>query len=406
MGSPSEAVTIIIFVLTYAAVALGWFPFVRLDRTGAAVVGASLMVAFGALTIDEASRAIDLETLVLLFGMMIVVASLRLSGFFRLIAAHTVEHVHRPLVLLISVIAVTGVLSAFFVNDTICLVLTPLMYEIASSLRRNPVPYLLAIAMSSNIGSVATITGNPQNILIGSFSHIPYREFTAALAPVSLVGFALTTILLYFGYRDEFRDPCFLKVEPLPDHVNRPLMWKSLAVALAMIVFFFLGTPIPKVAIVAGGFLLVTRRVRPEKFHREIDFSLLTLFAGLFVVVAGIEKTALFARLVDDSSRLALDRVPVMSAVSGVLSNIVSNVPAVLILKSFVTRLADPHRAWLALAMSSTLAGNFTLVGSVANLIVVERAQKHNIRITFWEYFRIGAPLTLLTMAAGVLLLR
>jgi len=183
-------------------------------------------------------------------------------------------------------------------------------------------------------------------------------------------------------------------------------MWKSLAVALAMIVFFFLGTPIPKVAIVAGGFLLVTRRVRPEKFHREIDFSLLTLFAGLFVVVAGIEKTALFARLVDDSSRLTLDHVPVMSAVSGVLSNIVSNVPAVLILKSFVTRLADPHRAWLALAMSSTLAGNFTIVGSVANLIVVERAQKHNIRITFWEYFRIGAPLTLLTMAAGVLLLR
>ena len=158
--SPTEALAVLIFILTYAAVAVGWFPYFRIDRVGAAVVGASLMVGCGALSIEEANRAIDLNTIVLLFGMMIVVASLRLSGFFRLVSARTVHYVRRPWLLLVAIVFVTGIFSAFFVNDTICLVLTPLAYEITSRLRRNPVPYLLAVAMSSNIGSVATITGN------------------------------------------------------------------------------------------------------------------------------------------------------------------------------------------------------------------------------------------------------
>lgn len=405
-ASPTETLAVLIFLLTYATVAVGWFPYFRIDRTGAAVVGASLMVGCGVLTIDEANLAIDLRTIVLLFGMMIVVASLRLSGFFRLVSARAVQYVRRPWLLLLAVTFVTGVFSAFFVNDTICLVMTPLVYEITSRLERNPVPYLLAVAMSSNIGSVATITGNPQNILIGSFSRIPYLDFAASLTLTALIGLGLTFGMLLAKYRSEFRAPVRLEVEPLPEHVNGPLMWKSLAVAGVMIGLFFAGQPIPKVAIVAGGVLLLTRRVKPEKYYREIDFSLLTLFAGLFVVVAGVEKTRVFTELVAHATGLALDRVPVLSLVTAVLSNLVSNVPAVLILKSFVTRLADPHKAWLTLAMASTLAGNFTIVGSVANLIVVQRAREHKIHISFWEYFRVGAPLTVLTIGVGILLLQ
>lgn len=403
---PVETFAIIIFLLTYGAVAVGWFPYFRIDRVGAAVVGASLMVGCGALTIEEANKAIDLNTIVLLFGMMIVVASLRLSGFFRLVSARTVHYVRKPWMLLLAIVFVTGIFSAFFVNDTICLVLTPLVYEITSRLKRNPVPYLLAVAMSSNIGSVATITGNPQNILIGSFSHISYLDFTSSLALTAFIGLWMTAGLLLLAYREEFRRSTFISVEALPDHVNAPLMWKSILVALTMIVLFFTGQPIPKVAIVAGGLLLLTRRVKPEKFYREIDFSLLTLFAGLFVVVAGVEKTKAFSALVFHATKLSLDRVPVLSLVTATLSNLISNVPAVLILKSFVVRLADPHRAWLTLAMASTLAGNFTIMGSVANLIVVQRAREHKIHITFWEYFRVGAPLTLLTIGTGIVLLR
>lgn len=405
LPNPTETFALLIFIFTYAAVALGWFPIFRIDRTGAAVVGASLMVACGALTIEEATHAIDLDTIVLLFGMMIVVASLRLSGFFRLISARMVHHVRKPWLLLLAIIFVTGIFSAFFVNDTICLVLTPLVYEITSRLKRNSVPYLLAVAMSSNIGSVATITGNPQNILIGSFSHISYLDFASSLALTALLGLLVTAALLLIAYRSEFRDSTLITVESLPDHINAPLMWKSLLVAAIMVALFFMGQPVPKVAIVAGGFLLLTRRVKPEKFYREIDFALLTLFAGLFVVVAGLEKTAIFARMVEYATHLSLDRVPILSAVTAALSNLVSNVPAVLILRSFVTRLADPHQAWLTLAMASTLAGNFTIVGSVANLIVVQRARQHQIRITFWEYFRVGAPLTVLTIAIGILML-
>ena len=401
----TDSLAVVIFLLTYVTVAAGRLPFFRIDRTGAAVVGASLMVATGAVTLDEANRSIDLNTIVLLFGMMIVVANLRLSGFFRLVSARAARHVRRPWLLLLTIIGVTGLFSAFFVNDTICLAMAPLVYEITSHLKRNPTPYLLAVAMASNVGSVATITGNPQNILIGSFSQIPYRDFASSLVWIALTGLLLTAALLLLAYRREFSDLTPIPVDMLPEHVNRALLWKSIVVASVMIVMFFLGQPVAKVAIVAGGFLLLTRRVKPEKFYREINFSLLTLFAGLFVVVAGLEKTSAFAALVVRASHLSLNRVPVLSLVTAALSNLVSNVPAVLILKSFVARLAEPHRAWLALAMSSTLAGNFTITGSVANLIVVEKAAEHKIHISFWEYFRVGAPLTIVTIGAGILLL-
>src|ERR1700730_10343513 len=195
---------ILIFALTYLVLALGRLPGFRVDRTGAAIIGASLMVAVNALTLQQAQQAINFDTIILLFGMMIVVANLQLSGFFALVAERVVEHAHRPLVLLVSIVAVAGLFSAFFVNDTMCLVLTPLVLEITETLRRNPVPYLLAVAMASNIGSVATITGNPQNMMIGSFSGIPYRHFLAVLAPVAAVGLVLSILVIYIAFRREF----------------------------------------------------------------------------------------------------------------------------------------------------------------------------------------------------------
>lgn len=363
------------------------------------------MLACGVLNFDEAIAAVDHSTLVLLFGMMIVVANLRLSGFFRLAGAWVVEHAHRPLTLLASVILVSGIFSAFFVNDTMCLALTPLILEITTVLRRNPVPYLLAIAMASNAGSVATITGNPQNMMIGNLSHIPYREFTMALAPIAAVSLALTFVVIVAAFRKEFVDAPKVEVERLRVRVNRVLMWKSIVVSSAMIVMFFVGWAVAKVAIVAGALLLITRRVKPEKVYHEIDWSLLAMFAGLFIVVGGIEKALLAEEAVRLAARLRLDRIEILSGVSAVLSNVVSNVPAVLVFRPLVPQLPDPARAWLALSMSSTLAGNLTLLGSVANLIVVHRARQE-VTIGFWDYLRVGAPLAVLSLAAGVILLR
>lgn len=390
----------VIFALTYLVLAIGRFPGLRIDRTGAAIIGASLMVGANVLTLDEAYSAINFDTIILLFGMMIVVANLQLSGFFALIAERVVERAHRPVALLAAIVMVAGFFSAFFVNDTVCLVLTPLVLEITIALRRNPVPYLLGIAMGANIGSAATITGNPQNMLIGSYSRIDYRLFAARLAPLAFAGLLIAIGFLYAAYRREFQAGAKVDVVRRAVRVNRPLLWKSIAASAGMIAFFFAGWPVPKVAIVAGAILLITRRVKPEKVYRRIDWSLLVMFAGLFVVVAGLERTSLQQDLENFASSLHLDNTFILSGLSAALSNIVSNVPAVLVFKPLMSHVADPVRAWLTLAMSSTLAGNLTVLGPVANLIVIQQAKPH-VEIGFGEYVRVGAPLAAVTILMG-----
>jgi Na+/H+ antiporter NhaD/arsenite permease-like protein len=395
----------LIFLATYVVLALGRMPGLRVDRTGAAIIGASLMVATNVLTLDEAYQAIHLDTIVLLFGMMIVVANLRLSGFFALVSEWVVEHAHRPLTMLAAIALAAGILSAFFVNDTVCLVLAPLVAEVTSTLRRNPIPYLLAVAMASNIGSVATLTGNPQNMLIGSFSGIPYAHFARSLAPIAALGLIVCVAILALMYRAEFRSSGKIDIARKEVPLDRALLAKSLAVSLAMVVFFFIGWPIAKVAIVAGAILLITRRVHPEDVYAQVDWSLLVMFAGLFIVVAGVEKSSLEQSLIAIAARAHLDNGAVLSSIAAALSNLVSNVPAVLVFKPFIAHLADPTLGWLRLAMASTLAGNLTILGSVANLIVVERA-RGTAEIGFWEYARAGVPVTLITMLIGLWLLR
>jgi Na+/H+ antiporter NhaD/arsenite permease-like protein len=403
LGLVPEAAAIAIFALTYLVVAVGRLPGFRLDRAGAALVGASLMVAVGALPLEEAPKAIDFDTIILLLGVMIVVANLRLSGFFRLVSGWVVTRARYPIVLLASTVLVSGIFSAFLVNDTVCLVLTPLVLDLVTRLRRNPVPYLLAVAMASNIGSTATITGNPQNMIIGSLSHIPYGAFAAALSPIAGIGLVVTVGLIALVYRSEFRTRQPLRSESRPLHADWPIIIKSVAVSLAMIAAFFAGVPPAEAAIVAGAFLLLTRRIKSEKVYAEIDWTLLLMFAGLFIVVAGLEHSVLSPEVIGAFARLHLERIPVLSGITAILSNIVNNVPAVLVLKPFIAQLQPHQQAWLTVAMASTLAGNFTLVGSVANLIVVQRARAQNVEIGFWEYFKLGAPLTLLTICIGVL---
>jgi Na+/H+ antiporter NhaD/arsenite permease-like protein len=391
----------VIFAASYLALAIGKIPGLSIDRAGVALVGAGLMVASGAISMEDAYRAIDLDTITLLLGMMIVVASLRLSGFFALATAWVTQRTARPLFLLCAVTATSGVLSAFLVNDAICLVLAPLVLDLTLRMRRRPLPYLLALAMASNVGSTATITGNPQNIMIGSFSRIPYATFAWALGPVALAGLVVVVALVALLHRAEFAGGVVATAGRANIRVNRALVARALAATVLMVGLFFAGQAPAKAAIVIGGLLLLTRRVKSQRIYAEIDWSLLLMFAGLFIIVAGAQRELLTPEVVAAVGHLHLDRVPVLSAVTAALSNLVSNVPAVLMMKPFVESLANHDTAWLTVAMASTLAGNFSILGSIANLIVVQKAAARGIEIGFWAYFRVGAPLTVITLAIG-----
>jgi Na+/H+ antiporter NhaD/arsenite permease-like protein len=392
----------LIFVATYAILALGRPPLLRIDRTGAAIIGAVLMVTVGGLPLEEAFRAVDHRTLVLLFGMMVLIAQLHLARVFSTIARVTVAWIHHPAALLVAVVFASGTLSALFVNDTVCLVFTPVLIEVAAARGHRPLPYLLALATASNIGSVATITGNPQNMLIASVSGIGYRPFAAALAPVAAVGLAIDAALIWMLFRSDLHAGPFEHERVATRAVHRAMMAKSLLVAAAVLAGFVAGVDAALVSAAAAAVLLTTRRVKPEKIYRQVDWGLLTLFVGLFVVVAGIERAGLDRRLFALLQPLGIDGVPGLSVVAALLSNLTSNVPAVMLFTRLVPHLPDPTTSWLALAMSSTLAGNLTLIGSIANLIVVEGARRRGIRVSFVDYLRVGVPVTALTIAFGV----
>ncbi|HEX7087043.1 MAG TPA: anion transporter [Vicinamibacterales bacterium] len=393
---------LLILLGTYIVLAIGQPPLFRIDRAGAAVIGAILMVAFGGLPFDEAARAVDYRTLVLLFGMMVLVAHLQMATFFRSAARLVAAHVRHPAALVAAITVAAGVLSALFVNDTVCLMFTPIVIEVAALRGLSPLPLLLGVATGANIGSVATITGNPQNMLIGSLSGIGYARFAGALAPVALVGLALNAALICLLFR---RDLSGAAAPPRPARIrplHRRLMVKPLLVAAAMLVGFLAGVEPALVAAGGAAALLVTRRIKPEKVWKRVDWDLLMLFVGLFIVIGGIEHAGLDRQLFEWLRPLGLETMHGLTAIATLLSNVISNVPAVMLLSRFVPELPSPETAWLTLAMSSTLAGNLTLLGSIANLIVLEGARRRGVTITFGQYLRVGLPVTLLTLAFGV----
>jgi Na+/H+ antiporter NhaD/arsenite permease-like protein len=398
----AELVPAAILLGTYVVLAVGQPPLLRIDRTGAAIIGAILMVTVGGLPLEEAFRAVDYRTLILLFGMMVLIANLQLSLFFTSLARVIVSSIHHPAALLVAVVFASGALSALFVNDTVCLVFTPVLIQVAAARRHRPLPYLLALATASNIGSVATITGNPQNMLIGSVSGIGYRAFAGALVPVAAAGLAIDAAVLWWRFKGDLHAGDFDDEGRGPRPVHRALMVKSLLVAAGVVAAFLAGVDTALVSAAAAAVLLVTRRVKPDKIYRQIDWGLLTLFIGLFVVVAGIERVGLDRSFFEALRGVGIESVWGLSLVAATLSNLVSNVPAVMLFTRVVPLLPDPQTAWLALAMSSTLAGNLTVLGSIANLIVIEGARRRGVTITFGEYLRVGLPVTLATIGFGI----
>jgi Na+/H+ antiporter NhaD/arsenite permease-like protein len=399
LADSQVAAATIIFAVSYLVFALGKLPGMKIDRPGMAIIGAVLMVAFGIVRADQALRFIDFGTLVLLFSMMVVVGCLHLACFFDWITGQIVTRL-KPRHLLPTVIFITGVLSAFFVNDIICLVMVPFALAATKRMGLKPLPYLLAVATASNIGSVATITGNPQNMLIGSFSGLSYRYFLSKLGPVALIGLLLDWLLIRWLFGGEHVPGEAARISTATSQIELRSLRKPAIVVALVLAGFLGGVPPAMVAAIGAALMLITRTRNPRLVYDEVDWGLLVFFVGLFVIVGGAENAGLIKHLFAAAGRLNLQNVGIFTAVTALLSNIVSNVPAVMVLKSLVPSFHDSQTGWLVLAMASTLAGNLTITGSVANLIVVERAHDE-VHIGFWEYSRVGIPVTLLTLAVG-----
>ncbi len=400
---------LIIFLITYIFIGLRQVPRLHIDRTAGALVGAVLMIIFGVVSLDQAFAAIDMNTLLLLLGMMIITVYLRTAGFFELMADKILSLSRTPFQLLVFVTLSSGLLSALFVNDTICLLYTPIILEVTAQLGVNPMPYLLALATSSNVGSVMTVTGNPQNMLISVTSKITYLSFLGALFPVALMGLCVCIAAIRLIYHKEMKAGTILSRPRTPDYlVRKPLLAKSLLVCAGVLSAFSMGYSYALVAVTGAATLLLIGGVRTETILEGVDWTLLLFFSGLFVVMHGVETSGLSGAAISRASDLSIyspiGRIVGLSAVSTILSNMVSNVPAVMLLKPLIGTLGNDRIAWLALAMSSTLAGNLTLIGSVANLIVVQQARRR-VEIGFLEYFRVGALITIITLAIGILVL-
>ncbi len=389
----------IVFAVSYLAFALGKLPGMKIDRPGMAIIGAVFMVALRIVPASEALRFIDFSTLVLLFSMMLVVACLHLSGFFDWVTEQIVSHIE-PHHLLPTVIFITGLLSAFFVNDIICLVMVPFALLATRRMGLKPLPYLLAVATSANIGSVATITGNPQNMLIGSFSGLSYRSFLLHLGPVAFIGLCLNWLIIHWMCAGDLAPGDALVAGTAVPQISIGQLRKPAIVIALVLAGFLAGVPSAMMAAIGAALMLITRTRNPRQVYEGVDWGLLVFFIGLFLIVGGAENAGLTSHLRDIEQRFNLQNAGIFTAVTAGLSNLVSNVPAVMLLKTVVPGFRDPHTGWLVLAMASTLAGNLTITGSVANLIVVERAHD-DVHIGFWDYSRVGIPVTLVTLVVG-----
>lgn len=399
-----------IFALTYAAMAGARLPFMPVDRPAAALCGAVAMVLAGIITIDEAFAAIDLGVLTLLVGVMILAAYLQQAHFFRYAAWWVLTRARSPVRLLWGLVFVSGGLSALLLNDTICLMFTPLVVAVIADADLPPLPFLLGLASATNIGGVVTFTGNPQNMIIGQAAagDPSYLEYLALALPIGVLSLVVNAALITWMFRRELKAAAVGPRSIPKPYVDRRLAAKAIAAIVLFVVAAAAGVSLPGAAIAAAAALIVAARIPPRPTFATIDFSLLLFFVGLFVVVRGFTSSGAIEWAMEPLlATLGAGGAKGDAAFVGLTalgSNVVSNVPYVMVAVEWVPQLADPPRAFALLAIASTLAGNLTLFGSVANIIVFELAGPRG-EIGFFRFLRYGVVLTTASfMVAGVVL--
>jgi Na+/H+ antiporter NhaD/arsenite permease-like protein len=395
---------IIIFVLTYLLISLRRLSWLGFDRPAGALLGAVTCVVAGVLTPDEALAAVDGATLLLLFGVMGMGAFLVLDGFFDGLESTLVTFARTPARLLGCLVWGSGVLAALITNDAVCVLGAPLVVRLIQRHRLPALPFLLALATASNTGSVATLVGNPQNMLCAALGQLSYREHLTLLGPVAVVGLLVNHGLLWLWFRKDLRAHALAQVEVARDPLVRRHTGITLAAIGATAVAYTLGAHLAWAAVAGFVLLMLVHRRDTRELWSHIDWSLLLFFSGLFVVVEAFIQSGAPAWLFERFPLAAGTDAPGdwarLSAIFLVGSNVVSNVPFILVVREQMALLPDPKLGWELLAMASTFAGNLTLLGSVANIIVAERARDVG-GIGFFEYLRVGLPLALLTTLIG-----
>lgn len=403
-----ELVASAIFAVTYVLISGRQLKILPLNRPAAALLGAVLMIATGVMTPERAYSAINYDTLVLLLGMMLISAYLYLAHFFEWAAELVLNVSQTPARLLLHVTLTSGILSALLVNDTICLMLTPLIVAVIRRGKLPLLPYLIALATSANIGSVATLVGNPQNMIIGHFSRISFPEFSRALLPAAIIGLGINFFILRFGFRKMLRETAIDRAEHAAPKLDCRLFGLVSAVFVAIFAGFLAGLNLAWTAVAGAALVMVLARRDTHEVLKLVDWHLLLFFAALFIVVDGLSDTGLPDAIYSRLEPIFGSRTPAqawnLTWFSVVGSNVFSNVPFVLVAGNWIARFTEPALMWKVLALATTFAGNLTIVGSVANMIVVESARDH-IQVGFWDYARFGIPITILTTAAGVVVL-
>jgi Na+/H+ antiporter NhaD/arsenite permease-like protein len=402
---PKELIAIVIFCVTYLLISGRRLNFLPLNRPAAALLGTVLMVACGVMTPAQAYRAVDYDTLVLLLGMMIISAYLYLAGFFEWAAGWILRRASSPHGLLLSLILTSGVLSALLVNDSVCLMLTPLVVAVVVRGQLPLTPYLLGLAMSANLGSVATLVGNPQNMIIGHLSRMPFLRFSASLLPVALAGLAIEYAILRWAFAETLKRATIQRPSSRASALDRRLLiWTCLVLGLVFIGFLS-GLDLSWTALTGGAVLMVVARRDTHEVLKLVDFHLLVFFAALFVVVEGLNGTGLpdqiYHRLHGFFGTSNARQAWSFAFLSVLGSNVFSNVPFVLVAGKWIANFAQPELMWKVMALATTFAGNLTILGSVANIIVVESARS-KVEIGFWDYARVGIPVTILTSLIGM----
>ncbi len=399
-----------IFAATYLGLALGGVPRTKLDRSAIALLGAIAVLLARRLSFNDAMGQVSFPTLALLISLMVISAQLRLAGFYQWVVMRIVEVARRPRSLLWGVIAASAGLSALFANDVVCLIFTPVLCVALKRAGRDPVPYLMALVTSSNIGSAATLIGNPQNMLISQTAHLSFFAYTAMVIPLVLAVLICDGLIIGWVYRRRLvsvisvpgkSQPLHEKIHPQWGIIRKTLFIMSLLL-LAMLLGDVLHLPIAISAMTAAGLVMISRKTRPADLFSLVSWNLILLFVGLFIVVGDIQSRQLLDPVISHLASMGvhLEAFFPLSVVTLVLSNLVNNVPAVLLLKPVIPLSAT--LSWYVLAVISTFAGNFTMLGSIANLLVSEQAKANDVRLDYVEYLKVGVPITLLSVALTI----
>ena len=395
-----------VFVLTYALISLRQVARIPLERPASAMLGASLMLALGVVGPADALAAINLDVILLLVGMMAVVSGLEVCGFFDAVSVRIARGASTQTGFLAALMIVTAGLSALVVNDTVVLLLTPIVVRSTRALGVNPVPHLVALAIAANVGSVATEVGNPQNAYIAIRSGIPFLTFSAYMAPVMAACLAVSIVVVRWAYRRDLAAPFARAPAGPPVVVQRRGVALTSAIVGGVVVAFFLTDPawLPFIALAGGGFVLFlvpfVARVTPRGLIAKLDWGIILFFVGLFVVLGGVRASGLSAAIQGGftSTFGGEGGLLWLTSFSALLSNLISNVPAVLLLAEVVQGAGGTTQLWLGLAASSTLAGNATILGAAANVIVVQLAAREGVQVSMKDFVRAGLPVTAATL--------